>query len=102
LFLPAAQVALGAFGRLRRAGVRIPEDLALVGYENMVEADCLEVAITTVGIPALEMAQQVAATMMERLNGTRGPRRHVILGHRLTVRESCGARPRAAGPWKET
>jgi DNA-binding LacI/PurR family transcriptional regulator len=84
--------------------VRVPDDLALVTYDDEVAA-LAETPLTAVAPPKREVGRGAAELLVERL-GMAGdePRRHVELLPRLRVRASCGAAPRgglrptAAGP----
>ncbi|MFG3284600.1 substrate-binding domain-containing protein [Streptomyces sp. NPDC048111] len=85
--------------RLAELGVRVPDDLALVAYDDEVAA-LADIPLTAVAPPKREVGRHAAELLIERLRrapdgGTGGaqepPRRHVDLLPRLRVRASCGA-----------
>ncbi len=80
----------------RRAGVRIPEDLALVSYDDEM-ADLAEVPLTAVAPAKHRMGKMAAEILLRRLaEGDDCPIHQVRLRPRLVVRESCGARRQSA------
>jgi DNA-binding LacI/PurR family transcriptional regulator len=93
LIAPDDTDALALLSRLQRRGLRVPGDLALVGFDDEDFAAETLPALTTVSQPLAAMAQRAVAYLLERLSGVdRGPVREV-LPNRLIVRESCGAQP---------
>jgi LacI family transcriptional regulator len=88
------EAAIGAMRALAHAGRRVPEDVAVVGMEDIPVAAYLAPALTTVRAPAPEIG--VAAVRHILDGGAAGET--LDLPGELIVRESCGARP---GPWTE-
>ncbi|GAA1976277.1 LacI family DNA-binding transcriptional regulator [Isoptericola halotolerans] len=82
-------VALGALRTLRRAGVSVPDDVALVGYDDVTFAAELATPLTSVRQPRHELGAR-AADMM--LRGTDAPAEHVVFKPELVVRESSTTR----------
>ena len=84
--------AIGAMSAIVEAGLRIPEDIAMVGGGNIHYGDMLRVPLTTVAWPKIEMGQQAARLLIDLVEGKRGTReQHVIVEPELVVRASCGA-----------
>ncbi len=74
------------------AGVRVPDDLAVVAYDDEL-AEFAHVPLTAVTPPRLEVGQAALSLLIDRIEqpaGTRAPVRHLQLLPRLTVRDSCG------------
>jgi len=91
LIAPDDQDALALLSRLQRRGLRIPQDIALVGFDDEDFAAETFPALTTVSQPLGEMARCALQYLLDRLAGVdRGIYKHV-LPNRLIVRESCGA-----------
>ncbi len=80
---------------LERAGVRVPEDVRMVGFDDVRFATLLSVPLTTMHQPCREIAQVALRAMLDRIDDPAMPPRWVAVSPSLVVRESCGAyRPR--------
>ncbi|MET8976375.1 LacI family DNA-binding transcriptional regulator [Streptomyces sp. NPDC004539] len=84
-------LALGVMQALYTAGLRIPDDIALVGHDDIEFAGSAVVPLTTVARPAAAMGLHAGRLLVEDTCGG-GPRepRHVVLRPELVVRESTG------------
>jgi DNA-binding LacI/PurR family transcriptional regulator len=86
------EVAVGALRSLRRRGLRVPEDVALVGCDDIPAAVYTDIPLTTLAHPAAEAGRLLAQLFLE---GIADPQqiadRRVALPLRLIVRASCGA-----------
>ena len=94
VFVTADRLAIGFIHQLQARGVRVPEDVAVVGYDDIRYAEFLRVPLTTVALPKYEMGQQAAQILFERIeDGNSDSRewRQVLLQPELFVRASCGA-----------
>jgi len=72
-------------------GVRIPQDVRLVGIDDVGYADLLPVPLTTVHQPCRDIGETALRIMLERLDRPQMPARDVLLNCELVVRDSCGA-----------
>jgi LacI family transcriptional regulator len=84
-------VAIGTLHALDELGVRVPEDVAVVGFDDLPEAMVTFPFLTVVAQPAFEIGQQSVAALLDRLANPAGPTRDCILPTRLVVRRSSGA-----------
>ena len=83
-------IAIGVLDAARRAGLRVPEDVAVVGFDDIETADLVTPRLTTVLNPAAAVGEACARTMLRRLErGPRPPYERVVLPTRLTVRQSA-------------
>lgn len=83
-------MAIGAMDAVRAEGLRVPHDVALVGYDDIEAAALVTPDLTTVLNPAYEMGHVCGRLLLERMSGThRGPRREVVVPHRLIRRASA-------------
>ncbi|MDE2722618.1 MAG: LacI family DNA-binding transcriptional regulator [Gemmatimonadota bacterium] len=82
--------AMGVCRGLWESGIRIPDDVAVVGNGDIEVAAYLTPALTTLATPYEAIARAVMDLMLEQLEAQAEPRQ-VILKSRLVVRESCGA-----------
>ena len=81
--------AIGVCHGLRESGLRVPEDVAVVGYGNIEVGAYMTPALTTLATPREAMAQAAMELMLEQLEGQETPRQ-ITLETPLIVRESCG------------
>ncbi|MFM9876532.1 MAG: LacI family DNA-binding transcriptional regulator [Rhodoglobus sp.] len=88
LFVASDLMATGAMSVLRERGIRVPEDVAVVGFDNSSAATSGEIGITTVHQPSREMGVEMARMMLAMLRGEQ-PERERVLPTRLVVRESA-------------
>jgi LacI family transcriptional regulator len=77
-------------------GLRIPDDLALAGFEDFRWAQFVKPGLTVVRQPGEEMGRRAAQMLFERLAGKKGPPQRVVLESELVIRESCGCGAPAA------
>ncbi|MFG1678654.1 LacI family DNA-binding transcriptional regulator [Nonomuraea sp. NPDC049269] len=78
--------AMGLMHALSRAGVNIPKDISVVGYDDSHIAHLSHIDLTTVRQDAEQMAQLAVRSAVERLDDNRLPSRELILDARLVVR----------------
>jgi LacI family transcriptional regulator len=97
VFVASDEVALGALRAAREAGFRVPQDLAVVGFDDIPFSRLVMPALTTMRLPAREIGVVAATMMMETLNGGRRPD-SVLLETELIVRQSSGAPLTGAAP----
>ncbi len=86
------QDALALLSRLQRRGLRVPDDIALVGFDDEDFAAETFPALTTVSQPLGEMARRATLYLLARLAGVERDVYQHVLPNRLIVRESSGAR----------
>jgi LacI family transcriptional regulator len=84
-------MTLGAIQQVEERQVRIPDDLALVGFDDMPWAGFLRPPLTTVAQAAEELGKIAAQLLIERIKDPQRAIRQVVLPTRLVVRASCGA-----------
>ncbi|WP_405374771.1 MULTISPECIES: LacI family DNA-binding transcriptional regulator [unclassified Microbacterium] len=88
LFIASDLMARGAFAVLARAGIRVPEDVAVVGYDDSPVATTVSPALTTVRQPSFQQGEIMADTLLSRLAGGSSPY-VTLLDTALVVRESA-------------
>ena len=72
----------------------MPEDLALVGFDDLPLAVHFDPSLTTIAQPRMDLGMRAGNLLVNRIEGESSPPRHVVLPTSLRVRESCGARMR--------
>ena len=90
VFVASDVVALGALRAVNTAGLSVPQDLAIVGFDDIPVAEHISPPLTTVHVPAQELGRTAAQMLLEIIQtGKSVP--PIILETELIVRESCGA-----------
>jgi DNA-binding LacI/PurR family transcriptional regulator len=86
------RTAMGALRGFYEAGIRVPEDVAVVGFHDIEAARYTTPALTTIAHPRVELGELAAESLFILLEGGKIDMRDRIVPVSLTVRESCGAR----------
>jgi len=81
--------AAGLIRRFLEAGLRVPEDIAVVGYDDITQAQYMNPALTTVHQPLYEAGQAAAECIVNQLGKMREDTQQIILEPRLVVRQSA-------------
>ncbi len=91
-------LALGVLRGLREGGLRVPEDVAVVGFDNVDESQYAVPSLTTVDPGREEIAATAVELLVERINekGVKAPPRTVKAAFSIVSRESTGAAPAAS------
>ena len=97
IFCFSDEMAMGALEAFRRLGLRCPDHVSLVGFDDIRYAQHLDPPLTTVSQPMDRIGEEVVRLLVEILAGRATPRRHVTLAHELVVRSSTAAPRRGAG-----
>jgi DNA-binding LacI/PurR family transcriptional regulator len=87
--------AIGAIHALREAGYRVPEDVSIVGFDDIQSAAFQNPALTTVRQPLREMGMIAAETLLQRINApAKAPYpKEIVIEPELVVRASSGRAP---------
>src|SRR5487761_426196 len=88
IFAVTDMTAVGAYGAARRAGLRIPEDIAVVGYNDIPLAGRLIPGLTTVHVPLHEFGRVAAAILLEQIETGEVKPKRVVFAPQLVVRGS--------------
>nr|WP_321456057.1 LacI family DNA-binding transcriptional regulator [uncultured Cohaesibacter sp.] len=81
-------MAIGAIQAATSLGLKVPEDIGVVGFNDIPAAKLIEPGLTTVAIPAEEIGRTAVDLLLEQLSG-RSFSKKVILGTKICWRESC-------------
>lgn len=85
--------AIGLITGIKRIGRRVPEDVSVVGFDDLDIAPYIQPALTTIRQPARRLGEEAMRLLLERMSNVSGlPYKHLLLPPQLIVRESCGGR----------
>jgi LacI family transcriptional regulator len=90
VFVASDVVATGAMAAIQSAGLRIPEDMAVVGFDDIFLAAHVQPPLTTIRVPAYGLGWTAAQVLISLIEGDEDVA-SVMLETELVVRESCGA-----------
>ncbi len=93
VFAASDLIAAGALSSLTAAGRRVPDDVAIVGYDDSPVATSTHPQLSSVRQPIEEMGREVARLLVEAVEGTDRVQRRVILATELVKRASSAGRP---------
>ncbi|HEY7497822.1 MAG TPA: LacI family DNA-binding transcriptional regulator [Vicinamibacterales bacterium] len=88
------EMAMGVIAAARRRGLSVPDDLSVVGFDDIRFAQCVEPPLTTIAQPMREIGEGTVRLLLQILEGNRPAPMSVTLPHKLHVRSST-APPRA-------
>jgi DNA-binding LacI/PurR family transcriptional regulator len=86
-------MALGAIYAIQDAGLRVPEDIAVAGYDNRDFTTLCRPQLTTVNLPNYEMGCAASEMLLRQIANGASPQDEVKVKGQLFIRESCGADP---------
>lgn len=84
-------MAIGAMVAIKEHGLRIPEDIALVGYDDIPEASYTYPSLTTIRLPKAKLGEAAVETLVSHLQGKKQVSLKKVLPTELIIRQSCGA-----------
>ncbi len=84
-------MAVGAVNVLIRSGLRVPDDVSVVGFDNTLQSYAIVPSITTVAQPVAELGEISISLLLKRIKQPSEPPSRILLPTRLIERESCRA-----------
>lgn len=91
LFAASDQLALGAWRAIREVGLRVPGDVAIVGFDDLLPSGTTRPRLTTIRQPVQRSGVEAVNLLLDIIENGLMPPRRVILDTQLVIRESCGA-----------
>jgi LacI family transcriptional regulator len=92
VFVASDTMALGAMRALREAGKRVPDEVALVGFDDVPQAATADPPLTTIRQPIQRTGVLAVEMLIDILKNGAEPPRRIILPTELVIRASCGSR----------
>jgi LacI family transcriptional regulator len=85
------RVALGLIAGLEDGGLRVPQDVAVIGFDGIAEGRLSRPRLTTIAHPLDQLVELGLGALLGQIEDADAPAEHVTLKPRLIVRQSCGA-----------
>lgn len=90
VFIASDVVAFGALAAIRERGLHVPQDIAVVSFDDTRLARYTSPPLTTVRLPARSLGTRAAEMLLHLVEGKPVPERAILLETELVIRESCG------------
>ena len=91
VFAASDTMAIGAIRAVRDAGLRVPQDIAFVGFDDLPIASLSDFQLTTVHQPIMQFGAKAVDTLIDLIENGIKPSRRIIMDTELIIRDSCGA-----------
>jgi LacI family transcriptional regulator len=89
IFASTDQMAFGVLKRLHELKIRVPEDVAVIGYDNVPFSSVITPSLTTINQPVLTMCIQGTGMLLNMIDGKDEPRKQIMLEPSIIIRESA-------------
>jgi DNA-binding LacI/PurR family transcriptional regulator len=86
-------MALGVIRGVRQRGLRVPQDVSVVGYDDSALTAYLDPPLTTIRQPVREMGLAAVSSLLDEIGGTKAPRTELLYRPELVVRRSTAPAP---------
>jgi LacI family transcriptional regulator len=91
IFATNDYMALGTYQAVMEEGIKVPEEIALIGFNDIEFTSMKGIELTTIGQKKYEMGALAVKTLVERIEGGKGgPPEEMILEPELIIRKTCG------------
>lgn len=88
IFCFSDEIALGCMYSLRQHGFSVPDDMSVMGFDNIPFAKYFSPPLTTVAQPAKEIGEACATMLLDLIDGNQPETTRILLPHELLIRES--------------
>ncbi len=95
LFATNDQLAIGAIEGLNIVGLRVPEDVAVVGYDNSIYAANHPIGLTSMGQNVVEKGYKAVENILKMIKGSNLSGNNILIKSDLAIRNSCGCKVKA-------
>jgi LacI family transcriptional regulator len=92
VFVTSDYMAIGAMDKIKQMGMRVPEDIAIIGFDNLRISGYVEPKLTTVAKPMYRMGLVAARLLMDTIEEDRpdAEPQEILIQSKLKIRKSCG------------
>lgn len=95
IFARSDTLAMGVLYAAWEMGIKVPEELSVIGYSDAINMEFLTPPLTTIRQPQYEMGSRAANALFERISRTDLPQRQTVIQPQLIVRSTTGPAPQA-------
>lgn len=88
IFASSDVLAAAVINAARTLGIRVPEELSVIGFDNVVTSQITQPAITTIAQPCFQLGQQACSILLEKILNPEMPDRHTLLSTEMIIRDS--------------
>ncbi len=88
-FVASDNVAIGALSAIHKRGFRVPDDFSIVGFDDILWARFSDPPLTTIRIPAQDLARNACYLLMDVIKGNAPESKQIRLNSELILRQSC-------------
>lgn len=89
IFCSSDEIAMGAINALRDRGIKVPEDVDVMGFDNIYSASIFYPKLTTVAQPIYDMGSVGMRMLIKLINNQKMDNTNYVLPHQLIERDSC-------------
>jgi DNA-binding LacI/PurR family transcriptional regulator len=86
-------IALGALRAIRESNLRCPEDVSIIGFDDLDIAEVTHPALSSVSQSGYQLGTTAAHILIERIHGDKSAAKHIVLKTKLSLRSSVAAPP---------
>jgi DNA-binding LacI/PurR family transcriptional regulator len=102
IFAGNDMIALGVLAAIRDAGLRCPQDVSVMGFDDLELAEALNPALSSVSQSGYQLGSRAATILLERIRGDTGPAKHIVLETSLKLRDSVISLASTRSPTRAT
>jgi LacI family transcriptional regulator len=97
VFAASDTMAVGAIRAIREAGLTVPGDIAIIGFDDLPAASLADIKLTTIRQPIIQFGAQAVEALIDLIENGIKPTRRIIMDTELVIRDSCGASQKNSG-----
>jgi DNA-binding LacI/PurR family transcriptional regulator len=98
IFAGNDMIALGSLLAIREAGLHCPQDISIMGFDDLDLAETTNPALSSVSQSGYQLGTTAAQILLDRIEGDNGPPKHIVLPTSLRLRDSLAPPPEDSEP----
>ncbi|WP_077601806.1 LacI family DNA-binding transcriptional regulator [Oceanobacillus sojae] len=89
IFASSDIMAFGVMDAVKTQGLSVPEDISVIGYDDLFMSSWNSIQLTTVRVPTFELGKQAARLLLRKMNNDSEKKNHLVLQTELIIRKTC-------------